>query len=72
MTDHEDQEMRDFAKRLFTDPDEPDAPSAPEAKPSGHVASEGGNPNPSPADPMRDFVGRLFGTDENARNLNRD
>jgi hypothetical protein len=65
----DDQPMRDFAKRLFSDPDQPDEPIA---KPSGHVAREGGNPDSTPADPMRDYVDRLFGIDENARGLSRD
>lgn len=62
----DDEAMRDFTKRLFSHPEEADQPLAPR----GHVRREGDNPDPSPADPMRDYVGRLFGTDENSRGLN--
>jgi hypothetical protein len=53
----DDQAMRDFAKRLFSDPDQP---AEPIAKPRGHVAGEGSNPSPPPTDPFHEFVADLF------------
>ncbi len=63
----DDQTMRDFAARLFSHRDQPDEPID---KPAGHASGEGSNPNPAPADPFRDYVARLFHTDENARGRN--
>ncbi|WP_344689530.1 hypothetical protein [Blastococcus jejuensis] len=71
MTD--DQQMREYARALFSGDGHPRrTPSTPDPKPTGHVASEGGTPERPAIDPVRDFVGRLFGIDENARGLNSD
>jgi hypothetical protein len=74
MTDQHDQEEREAVRRLFAgsrlylDLDQAQA----QARDGGnHVPQEGnGNGMPRPADyDVRDFVGQLFGTHPNDRNL---
>lgn len=55
----DDQAMRDFAKRLFSHPDQPDEPM-PEPPNPHHVPREGVSQEPK-GDPVRDFARQLFG-----------
>lgn len=61
MTD--DEAMRDYVRRLFTDDEEPQPIPAASTAPGNHVPSEGDNPA-APADAgddsARDFAAELF------------
>ena len=73
MSEWDDTAARRWVAALFSDAPKPRASAASdEPRLSNHVAREGDNttPRPTRSDDVRQFVGDLFGIDENARGLN--
>lgn len=73
--DADERDALAFARELFSHPAQADAPRSPLAggTPGNYVANEGDSRHSAPADLAdRNFIGDLFGIDDNSRGLNAD